>query len=208
MVKTSPSNAGGADSISGQGAKTPYVSWPKNQTDTSTPAFTAALLTIARTCKQPKCPSTEEWIKTTWYTCTMEYHSVVKRNKTVPFAEMRMDLETVIQKEKKNHILYVESRNMILMNIFLQSGNRDKCMERTNVWLPKEERVGGMNWKIGTDIYPLLYINQTTNENLLYSTRNYIKCRDLNGKDIQKRGDVYTHTDDLLCYTAETNTTL
>ena len=64
----------------------------------------------------------------------MEYYSVIKRNKTGPFAEMWMDLETVIQKDKKNHILCVESRKMMLMNIFLQSENRDtnaenKCMD-------------------------------------------------------------------------------
>ena len=43
------------------------------QTDTCTPMFTAALLTIARSWKQPKCPSTDEWIKRMWYTYTMEY---------------------------------------------------------------------------------------------------------------------------------------
>ena len=45
--------------------------------DTRTPMFTAALFTIARTRKQPKCPSTEEWIKM-WYTYTTEYCSAIK----------------------------------------------------------------------------------------------------------------------------------
>ena len=67
---------------------------PKN---TCTPMFTAALFTIARTWKQPKCPSTEEWIKKMWYLCTMEYYSAIKRNKIVPFVETW--LETVIQSE-------------------------------------------------------------------------------------------------------------
>ena len=49
-------------------------------------------------------------------------------------------------------------------------------MQRTNVWIPKEERAGRMNWELETDIYTLLYIEQITNENLLYSTRSYIKC--------------------------------
>ena len=61
--------------------------------------FIAALFTVARTWKQPKCPSTEEWIKKMWYIYTMEYYSVIKRNKIVPFAETWMDLETVIQSE-------------------------------------------------------------------------------------------------------------
>ena len=47
--------------------------------DTCTPMFNAALFTIARTWKQPKCPSTEEWIKKMWYIYTMEYYSAIKR---------------------------------------------------------------------------------------------------------------------------------
>ena len=61
--------------------------------------FTAALFTIARTRKLPKFPSTEEWIKKMWYIYTMEYYSAIKRNEIVPFAEMWMDLETVVQSE-------------------------------------------------------------------------------------------------------------
>ena len=49
--------------------------------------FTAALFTIARTWKQPKCPSTEEWIKTMWYIYTVEYYSAIKSNEIVSFAE-------------------------------------------------------------------------------------------------------------------------
>ena len=45
------------------------------------PNITAALFTIPKTWKQPKCPSTEEWIKKTWYIYTMEYYSAVKRMK-------------------------------------------------------------------------------------------------------------------------------
>ena len=60
--------------------------------------FIAALFTIARTWKQPNCPLTDEWIKM-WYIYTVEHYSAIKRNKTVPFAEMWMDLEIVIQSE-------------------------------------------------------------------------------------------------------------
>ena len=49
--------------------------------DTCTPVFIAALFTIARTWKQPKCPSMEEWIKKMWYIYTMEYYSAIKRTK-------------------------------------------------------------------------------------------------------------------------------
>ena len=61
--------------------------------------FTAALFTIARTWKQPKCPSAEEWIKKIWYIYTMEYYSDVKRNEIGSFVEMWTYLETVIQNE-------------------------------------------------------------------------------------------------------------
>ena len=50
------------------------------QKDTCIPMFTAALFTIARTWKQPKCPSTDEWIKKMWHIYTMEYYSAIKRN--------------------------------------------------------------------------------------------------------------------------------
>ena len=46
----------------------------------------AALFTIARTWKLPKCPTIDEWIKKMWYIYTMEYYSAIKRNKIMPFA--------------------------------------------------------------------------------------------------------------------------
>ena len=67
--------------------------------DAHTPMFIAALFTVTRTWKQPKCPSTEKWIKKMWYIYTMEYYSATKRNKIVAFAETWMDLEIVIQNE-------------------------------------------------------------------------------------------------------------
>ena len=61
--------------------------------------FIATLFTIARTWKQPKFPSTEEWIKKMWHIYTMEYYSAIKRKEIVPFAEVWVDLETVILSE-------------------------------------------------------------------------------------------------------------
>ena len=61
--------------------------------------FIAALFTITRSWKQPKCPSTEEWIKKLWYIYTMEYYSTIKRNEIGSFVEKWLDLETVIQSE-------------------------------------------------------------------------------------------------------------
>ena len=59
--------------------------------DTCTPVFIAALFTIAKTWKQPKCP-TEEWIKM-WYIYTMYYYSTIIKNKIMSFAATWMDLE-------------------------------------------------------------------------------------------------------------------
>ena len=63
---------------------------------TCTPMFTAALFTIAKTWKQPKCPWTDEWLKKMWYMYTMEYYSAIKKNEIMPFAATWMDLEIII----------------------------------------------------------------------------------------------------------------
>ena len=62
--------------------------------------FTAALFTIARTSKQPKCPVTGEWIKNMWYIYTVEYFSAIK-NEIMPIVATWMDLEIIILSKKK-----------------------------------------------------------------------------------------------------------
>ena len=76
--------------------------------------FTAALFTIARSWKQPKCSSTDEWIKKMRYIYTMEYYSAIKKNEIESFVEMWMDLETVIQSEVSQK---EKNKYLILMHI-------------------------------------------------------------------------------------------
>ena len=61
--------------------------------------FIAALFTIARTWKQPKCPLTDAWINKMWHIYTMEYYSAIKRNETELFVVRWVDLESFIQSE-------------------------------------------------------------------------------------------------------------
>ena len=69
------------------------------QKESCTKMFIAALFTIARTWKQPKCPSTDECIKKMRYIYKMEYYSAIKRNKIELFVLRWMDLESVLQSE-------------------------------------------------------------------------------------------------------------
>ena len=77
--------------------------------------FTAALFTTARTWKQPRCPSTDEWIKKPWCIFTMEYYSAIKRN-TFESVPMRwMKLEPIIRSEVSQKEKY---KYQILMHIY------------------------------------------------------------------------------------------
>ena len=73
--------------------------------------FIAALFMVARTWKQPKCPTIDDWIKKLWYIYTMEYYSAIRRDEILPFVITWMDLEIIMlseisQTEKvENHMI-------------------------------------------------------------------------------------------------------
>ena len=67
--------------------------------DMCTPMFIAALFIIARTWKQPRCPSADEWIRKLWYIYTMEYYSAIKKNAFESVLMTWMKLEPIIQSE-------------------------------------------------------------------------------------------------------------
>ena len=99
--------------------------------------------TVAKTWKQPKCPSAEDWIKKMWYIYTMEYYSAIAMNETVLFAATWMDIETHTKWSKSE----VEDRHHMLPNIWemRKKNETNELICRTepdlqtlkNLWLPK-----------------------------------------------------------------------
>ena len=102
--------------------------------------FITALFIIARTWKQPRCPSTDEWIRKRWYIYTMEYYSAIKKN-TFESALVRwMKLEPIIQSEvsqKEKHQysilthIYMEFRKMVMIILYVRQQKGHGCLERT-----------------------------------------------------------------------------
>ena len=88
-----------------------YLEETKIERDTCIPLFIAALFTVAKTWKQPRCPSTDEWIKKLGYIYTIQYYTYIKRNASESILMRWMNLEPITQsevsqKEKdKYHIL-------------------------------------------------------------------------------------------------------
>ena len=76
-----------------------YPEEVKTEKVTCIPMFIAALFTIARAWKQPRCPLTDEWIKELWYTYRMEYYSAIKRNAFESVLMRWMNLELILQSE-------------------------------------------------------------------------------------------------------------
>jgi hypothetical protein len=75
--------------------------------------FIAALFTIAKLWKQPRCPTTNKWINKMWYLYTMEFYSVMKKNKILSFTSKWMELENIVLSEvswiqkTKSHMFFL-----------------------------------------------------------------------------------------------------
>jgi hypothetical protein len=79
--------------------------------DTCSTMFIAALFIITRSWKEPRCPSTEEWIQKMWYIYTIEYYSAIKNNEFMKFLDKWMNLEDIIlseitQSQKNTHDMH------------------------------------------------------------------------------------------------------
>ena len=94
---------------------------------------------IARTWKQPRCPSADKWIRKPWYIYTIEYYSAMKKNAFESVLMMWMKLELIIQSEvsqKKNtntvyQCIYMEFRKMVMMTLYARQRKRHRCKEQS-----------------------------------------------------------------------------
>ena len=122
----------------------------RTERDTCTPMFITALFIIARTWKQPRCPSTDEWIRKLWYIYTVEYYSAIKKNAFESVLMKWMNLESIIQSEVSQKDKHQYS---ILTHIYgiQKDGNdnpickteKETRMYRTDFWtLWEKARVG------------------------------------------------------------------
>ena len=153
-----------------------YPEETKIERDTCIPLFIAGLFSLARTCKQPRCPSTIEWIKKFWYIYTMEYYSAIKRDALESVLIRWMNLEPIIQSEvsqkEKNeyHILtHTHTHTHIYIYIYIynlerwcwwtyfQRNKRDADIKKRFVHTAGE-REGGMNWESSVEMHILPYV--------------------------------------------------
>ena len=113
------------------------------QKDTCTPVFIAELFTMAKTWKQPKYPSTEEWIKKMWYIYTMEYSSAINKNAVMPFVATWMDLEIIILSEVSQTERQISYDITYMWNLkndtneLIYKIETDSQTSKTYSWLPK-----------------------------------------------------------------------
>ena len=184
--------------------------------------FTEALFIIVRTWKQPRCPSTDDWIKKCG--TYMQWNIIQPWKGMHESVLMRwINLEPIIQwskseREKQmSHInIYMESRRMALMSLF--AGQQWRCRHREKTCGHSWGRTRrGENWESSTEIYTLPYMKQISSGNLLHDTgsSNPVLCDYLevwdavrDGREILEGGGTCTPMVDSCWCMAEANTIL
>ena len=146
------------------------------QKDTCTHMLVAALFPIAKTCKQPKCPSTHDWIRKMSYIYTMEYYSAIKMKKQCHLQQhgTRDSHPEWSQKDKEipYDVTYLTSNTWHNWT-FPQKWK--SWTWRTDLWLPGGGRVGSGGFgELGVLGCKLLPLEWMSNEVLLWSTENYV----------------------------------
>ena len=95
-----------------------YTEETRIEIDTCTPMFITALFIIARTLKQPRCPSADEWIRKLWYIYTMDYYSAIKKNTFESVLMRWMKLEPIIQSEVSQKEKHQYSMLLLLLSCY------------------------------------------------------------------------------------------
>ena len=140
--------------------------------------FIAAVLTIAGTWKQPRCLSTDEWIKKLWYIYTMDYYSAIKRNTFESVLLRRMNLEPIIHSEVNQK---QKDKYHVLMHIYeIQKDGSEECINRAAMEIQTQRidlwtrEMGGEGEMYGKSKWNLTlpYVNQIASGNLLYGSGN------------------------------------
>ena len=124
----------------------PLLGIHTKQTRIGRDMFIAALFTIARTWKQPKCPSAEEWIRKQWYIYTMEYYSAIKKNTFESVLMRWMKLESIIQSEVSQKGKHQYSMLLLLLSCF---SHVRLCATPETTRLPRPWDSPGKNTGVG-----------------------------------------------------------
>ena len=141
--------------------------------------FVAALFTIVKVWKHPKCSSVEEWVKK-WYIYAMQHYSANKKNEIMPFAATWKDLEVIIlsevsQTEKGNyHMISFRCgiSSMMHVNLFTEWKQTQRHRKQTYGYQRQKEGREWKNQKCGINRYKLLCVKLINYKVLLYSTRD------------------------------------
>ena len=117
-----------------------HIKETRIERDMCTQMLITALFTIARTWKQPRSPSEDEWIRKLWYTDPIEYYSAIKKNAFESVLMRWMKLEPITQSEvsqKEKHQysilmhIYMEFRKMVTMTLYARQQKRHRCIEQS-----------------------------------------------------------------------------